>query len=123
LAALLHGQQAHSFTHETFMTTDPNFSSKSRTCHLPNHLWRAACLVLATVALAGCREAGPAKTPPAPAAVPVRVDATSGMSRGGKPYFVKGAGGTGSLEQLAARGGNSIRTWNTTKLADILNQA
>lgn len=45
------------------------------------------------------------------------------MLRGGKPYFVKGVGGSGSLEQLAARGGNSIRTWTTNDLATILDQA
>ncbi|MFC4729717.1 hypothetical protein [Coralloluteibacterium thermophilus] len=29
----------------------------------------------------------------------------------GAPFYVKGAGGTSRMEELAARGGNSIRTW------------
>jgi beta-galactosidase/beta-glucuronidase len=33
------------------------------------------------------------------------------MLRGGKPYFVSGAGGNQKLELLKASGGNSIRTW------------
>jgi hypothetical protein len=73
--------------------------------------------------LASCREiALPAGDPPS-TAIPVRVDATTGMTRGGQPYFVKGAGGRGCPEQLAARGGNSIRTWDTTGLAATLDQA
>ncbi|HWD93127.1 MAG TPA: hypothetical protein VG938_12350 [Verrucomicrobiae bacterium] len=32
----------------------------------------------------------------------------------GRPFWIKGAGlGSGTMEQLAARGGNSIRTWGT----------
>lgn len=33
------------------------------------------------------------------------------LYRGGEPYFIRGAGGDGSLEALAAAGGNSVRTW------------
>jgi hypothetical protein len=50
------------------------------------------------------------------------VDA-SGILRDGKPYFVKGAGGSGSLEMLAARGANSIRTWDTNGLDATLDHA
>ncbi len=57
------------------------------------------------------------------AAIPVTVDAAKGLTRGGKPYFVKGAGGSGSLEALAARGANSTRTWTTKGLKEILDQA
>jgi hypothetical protein len=56
-------------------------------------------------------------------AIPVRVDGDQGMLRGGKPYFVKGAGGSGNLEQLASRGANSIRTWTTADLDGILDEA
>ncbi len=73
--------------------------------------------------LAGCREKPNLEIAPHSTAVPVRVDAATGMFRGGKPYFVKGAGGRGSPEQLAARGGNSIRTWDTNGLAGTLDQA
>lgn len=57
------------------------------------------------------------------APVPVRVDAAKGLLRDGARYFVKGAGGRGSLEELAARGGNSFRTWDTQGLATILDRA
>ena len=33
------------------------------------------------------------------------------LFRGGEPYFIKGAGGQGSLQALAAAGANSVRTW------------
>src|SRR5215217_87231 len=35
------------------------------------------------------------------------------LSVNGKPYFVKGAGGSSKLKELRAAGGNSIRTWST----------
>lgn len=91
----------------------------------PSHtiFHRMACLVSIVGMLASCREQSLAQSSPPPAAVPVRVDAATGMSRGGMPYFVKGAGGRGSLEQLAARGGNSVRTWDTNELAATLDQA
>ena len=58
-------------------------------------------------------------------AVPVAMKKTAQgwqMLRDGKPYYVKGAGGDGPMELLAAMGGNSIRTWgideNTKSLLD-----
>lgn len=33
------------------------------------------------------------------------------LYRGGEPYFIRGAGGAGPLDALAAAGANSIRTW------------
>jgi hypothetical protein len=84
---------------------------------------RIACLVPIVGMLASCREKMLAQSTPPPTGIPVLVNAATGMSRGGKPYFVKGAGGRGSLEQLAARGANSIRTWDTNGLAATLDQA
>lgn len=104
------------------MTKDFILSPKLRT-HLPNLLRRAACLALATAALAGCSEKTQAKSAPASTAIPVCVDAATGMARGGKPYFVKGAGGSDNLKQLASRGANSIRTWTTGGLGAILDDA
>jgi len=43
------------------------------------------------------------------------------LLRGGKPYYVRGAGGSARLEQLAAAGGNSIRIWRPS--ADALERA
>ena len=45
------------------------------------------------------------------------------LLRGGKPYFVKGAGGTHSPPELAAMGGNSIRTWGAEQLPQTLADA
>jgi len=54
--------------------------------------------------------------------VVVRVDRNA-MTRGGHPYFVIGAGGGGSLRELAARGANSVRTWSTRDLGATLKEA
>ncbi|MES2706470.1 MAG: glycoside hydrolase family 2 TIM barrel-domain containing protein [Verrucomicrobiota bacterium] len=60
---------------------------------------------------------------------PVRVSLKPGPGEGrslirdGKPYFVKGAGGTTRLADLAARGANSLRTWSTEDLGRILDEA
>ena len=45
-------------------------------------------------------------------AVPVKISQEGNWQRGGKPYFIRGGGGTGSLDELKRRGGNSIRTWS-----------
>jgi len=55
-------------------------------------------------------------------AVPVTVT-TEGMTRGGKPYIVQGVGGDKRLKELAARGGNSIRTWSTNGLDVLMDEA
>ena len=48
-------------------------------------------------------------------AIPVELEKTEQgwrLLRGGEPYFIRGAGGDGSLEALAAAGANSVRTWD-----------
>ena len=47
------------------------------------------------------------------ATVVVQGDANAGwrLVRGGEPFVIRGAGGPGSLESLAACGRNTIRTW------------
>lgn len=45
------------------------------------------------------------------------------LKRGGEPFFVKGAGGTARLDQLAAAGANSVRTWGTDNLGPLLDEA
>ena len=45
------------------------------------------------------------------------------IRRGNKRYFIKGAGGTSYMEELAKDGGNSIRTWDTKNGDDILSKA
>lgn len=56
-------------------------------------------------------------------AIPVKIVPGAGITRGGQPYFVKGAGGDGHLADLAATGGNSLRTWTTNGLGAILDEA
>ena len=59
-------------------------------------------------------------------AVPTRLDGTPDhwqLIRAGKPYFIKGAGGTASPELLKQLGGNSIRTWGADDLAAQLDEA
>ena len=55
--------------------------------------------------------------------MPVKIVPGQGITRGGTPYFVKGAGGTERLEELVKRGGNSLRTWSTDGLTAILDNA
>ena len=45
------------------------------------------------------------------------------LQRGGKPYFVKGAGGLENLGMLKAVGGNSIRLWTTDYAQPLLDSA
>lgn len=45
------------------------------------------------------------------------------LLRNGKRYVVRGVGGNSYLEQLAAAGGNSIRTWSTDGLGELLDKA
>jgi len=56
-------------------------------------------------------------------AVPVKIVPGKGITRGGEPYFVKGAGGDKHLDEVVATGGNSIRTWTTNGLGEILDEA
>src|SRR5690606_16045622 len=60
-----------------------------------------------------------------PVRVEVReVDGVYRLFRGGQPYYIKGAGGGASnMAKVAARGGNSIRTWGTRNAAAILDSA
>ena len=45
------------------------------------------------------------------------------LIRNGKPFFIKGAAGFSKLEVLKENGGNAIRTWDTTNISSILDQA
>ncbi len=60
------------------------------------------------------------------APIPVRLQRTADgyqLLRGGKPYFIRGVGGDGSLPLLAKSGGNSIRTWGAERLEAKLDEA
>jgi hypothetical protein len=61
-------------------------------------------------------------------ATPVKVELRSAgdgwqLQRAGRPFFIQGAGGTASLAQLKAAGGNSIRTWSVDNLQATLDEA
>jgi hypothetical protein len=43
------------------------------------------------------------------------------LVRNGEPFFINGAGGNNHLDMLVTSGGNSIRTWSSSK--DVLDQA
>lgn len=82
------------------------------------------CLASAAcVMLTACGHAAPMQALPTPAgvsqAVPVRLAKQANgyaLLRGGKPYFIKGAGGDGSKPLLASCGANSFRTWGADNL-------
>jgi hypothetical protein len=62
--------------------------------------------------------------PGGPVKVTVRqIDGSYELLRDGKPYFVKGAGGSQYPERIAAYGGNSIRTWGTNDAPKVLAAA
>ena len=67
--------------------------------------------------------------PPSPAsaeAIPVELRRTAQgwqLLRGGEPYLIRGAGGMGSLKQLAAAGANSVRTWGADDIGKMLDEA
>ena len=50
-------------------------------------------------------------------------DGRFALERDGKPYFVKGAGGGGPKDLLAAIGGNSFRTWGAGSAQADLDEA
>jgi len=59
---------------------------------------------------------------------PIKVDIRKqddgfALLRDGKPYFIKGAGGTNYMDRLKAYGGNSIRTWSTHEGQQVLDEA
>ncbi|MGD8606569.1 MAG: glycoside hydrolase family 2 TIM barrel-domain containing protein [Myxococcales bacterium] len=59
-------------------------------------------------------------------AIPVELRQTKHgwqLLRGGEPYFIRGAGGNGSLEKLAAAGANSVRTWGADEIGPLLDSA
>ncbi len=90
------------------------------------HDWAATLRVVARALVLSC--ACLALWPSAGAAEPIPVELRRTeegwqLLRGGKPYFIRGAGGDASLEQLAAAGANSVRTWGSDDLEASLDAA
>ncbi|WP_084645832.1 glycoside hydrolase family 2 TIM barrel-domain containing protein [Marinimicrobium agarilyticum] len=69
----------------------------------------------------------PTSSVPDSGAIPVSVKQNDSghysIYRNGQPYFIRGAGGTSRLDQLAAAGANSLRTWDTDNAQQILDKA
>ena len=86
-----------------------------------NLLGRSLCVaafltLILTIPIAGASEA-PSGT------VVVSDGETHRLIRNGEPYFIKGVGGHSRLDELTDVGGNSIRTWGTDKIGEILDEA
>src|SRR5882724_3785209 len=45
------------------------------------------------------------------------------LTRNGRPFFIKGAGGNGNPQLLVECGANSIRTWGADNLKAVLDKA
>ena len=52
-----------------------------------------------------------------------KTDAGFQLFRDGNPFPIKGVGGQTHLAKLAAAGGNAIRTWDSSKLGKVLDEA
>lgn len=79
------------------------------------------CIAVVFVTTAPLAASGADREP-----VPVRLERTANghqLLRDGKPYFIRGAGGDGSLALLAKSGGNSLRTWGADNLDKKLDEA
>lgn len=81
-------------------------------------------LSLAGVLMAHTSDAAPPQPTEHP--IPVWVQKTTRgfeLTRDGKPYFIRGAGGSENLSPLVQAGGNSIRTWGAENLTPLLDRA
>jgi hypothetical protein len=88
--------------------------------HAVTHVAPSSTALLLCASLALLPSAGSAE------AVPVELQHTDQgwqLLRGGEPYFIRGAGGSGDLTQLAAAGANSVRTWGADDIGELLDRA
>jgi len=99
--------------------------------NLISTIFRALILGFAVTQLtSGCTDKPMEKNATIPrktdAVVPVRVVRTASgyeLERGGKPYFIKGAGGLEQFGQIQAAGGNSVRLWTADYSQPLLDSA
>ncbi len=84
-------------------------------------------IVLLTVGCHSSKDSSVVLAPPittSPDVVEVRVQGEGfQLYRRGKPYFIRGASGFTHWDELAARGGNTVRTYTTHRLDGLLDQA
>ncbi len=85
----------------------------------------ASAVVLAVAASLATRlEAGQDSAAKKPSVVRLVKEGDSyQLLRDGRPYFIKGAGGSTALKALAAAGGNSLRTWGADNFGPLLDEA
>jgi Glycosyl hydrolases family 2, TIM barrel domain len=97
------------------------------TLHRTAPAWLAAAAIAASLCISSRAAERPSAASPSDAApIKVEVGTEHGrfvLLRGGRPYAVRGAGGTTDLETLAAHGGNSLRTWSTDNGQEVLDEA
>lgn len=77
---------------------------------------------LAIVALVIPRHVASNESRPAVVKI-VKTAAGYRLTRDGAPYFIKGGGGDGSLDELKRAGGNSVRTWGVENAGKVLDEA
>lgn len=66
----------------------------------------------------------PAATEEGPTVVRlIKTDTGFELLRNGEPFFIRGAGGRGHLDLLAAAGANSLRTWHARNVGSVLDEA
>lgn len=89
--------------------------------------WLTPLLILLVQLLQGCvsiPQEQPISDSSGPVAVRiVKTDAGYQLTRNGKPYFIKGAGGWERLDELKAAGANSFRTWGAADDGKYLDAA
>ncbi|MEM7625477.1 MAG: GDSL-type esterase/lipase family protein [Planctomycetota bacterium] len=102
-------------------------SCKAWRCRLFALALTAGLSVLGTQRVVATPSSAAPGTEVTTAAVPVEVRrAAQGwqLLRGGKPYFIKGAGArAGELHMVKQAGGNSVRTWDPKNLEPLLDEA
>ncbi|HEX4265948.1 MAG TPA: glycoside hydrolase family 2 TIM barrel-domain containing protein [Verrucomicrobiae bacterium] len=75
---------------------------------------RSFCLALSCAAVFGLTARGQSENHGPTKAEIRKTDSGYQLYVDGKPFWIKGAGlGSGTMEQLAVRGGNSVRTWGS----------
>ena len=82
--------------------------------------------VCAAVGISGCGGSAPAPPAASPVARTVRVvrDTTGfRLHVAGRPYRIRGGGGTQHFDRIRAAGGNSIRLWSTEYAGPLLDEA
>lgn len=91
------------------------------------HFWVIVCLIFLNLVFGCLLIASDVQDPTAkeidkPSVVKI-VETSKGFQllKNGAPYFINGAGGMGNLDTLVEAGGNSIRSWRTSR--EILDEA